>query len=513
MDTVTSMQANPVIEDRAALPSGWHWVRVRDFEMGALGSVEPSKTPDDSFVLYSVPAFDRRTPDIVKGGHVESNKQYLPANALLVCKINPRINRIWKVRAHTPREGRIIGSTEWIVIRESPALDPDYLRLFLTTERVRQYLVSNVSGVGGSLMRVNANVVGSIVFPLAPLAEQRRIVSDVDALFVEIAEGEAALAEARKGLGIFRRALLKAAVTGELTKDWRATNSVSETGEGLLAGIARGRAKASAQNARARRARDAKPIDTTDLPKLPTSWTWATIRELGDVVGGLTKNPNREKMPAKLPYLRVANVQLGHLDLSEVKEIGVTNEERQRASLQQGDLLIVEGNGSIDQIGRCAIWNGEVAECVHQNHIIKVRFPDSGLSQWCFTWLLSPHGRHEIEQVAASTSGLHTLSISKVESLPIPIPPAAEATEIWRRVSDAIAASADTLAMLDAEAADAARLKQSILKAAFEGRLAPQDPTDEPASTLLARLAADHSAVTAKRRRAKSTRSKDLEFR
>jgi type I restriction enzyme S subunit len=84
--------------------------------------------------------------------------------------------------------------------------------------------------------------------------------------------------------------------------------------------------------------------------------------------------------------------------------------------------------------------------------------------------------------------------------LPVPIPPPAEAVEILRRVSDALAAAADVLAVFDAEAADAARLKQSILKAAFEGRLVRQDPADEPASTLLARLAVP---PTAKRGRTK----------
>jgi type I restriction enzyme S subunit len=221
-------------------------------------------------------------------------------------------------------------------------------------------------------------------------------------------------------------------------------------------------------------------------------WKWATIRELADVMGGLTKNPDREKMLARMPYLRVANVQSGSMDLSEMKEIGVTKEDRQRAALKAGDLLIVEGNGSIDQIGRCAIWNGEIAECVHQNHIIKVRFPEARLSEWCLTWLLSPYGRAQIEQVAASTSGLHTLSISKVEALPIPIPPSSEIAEILRRAADAFGASADTLAILDAEAADAARLKQSILKAAFEGRLVPQGLADEPASALLARIKAQN---------------------
>ena len=95
------------------------------------------------------------------------------------------------------------------------------------------------------------------------------------------------------------------------------------------------------------------------------------------------------------------------------------------------------------------------------------------------------------------------MSLSKISSVPVPIPPPAEAAEILRRVSDALAAAADTLALLDAEAADAARLRQSILKAAFEGRLVLQDPADEPASALLARMKATRSTAPAKRGRAR----------
>lgn len=112
-------------------------------------------------------------------------------------------------------------------------------------------------------------------------------------------------------------------------------------------------------------------------------------------------------------------------------------------------------------------------------------------------------GRKHIAANIKTTAGQQGLSGESLKATPIPIPPPAEADEIVRRVSDALSATADTLALLDAEAADAARLKQSILKAAFEGRLVPQDPADEPASALLARLMTTGSTVRARRGRAR----------
>ena len=106
-----------------------------------------------------------------------------------------------------------------------------------------------------------------IPIPLAPHAEQCRIVARVDALFTEIAEGEAALAEARKDLHIFRRALLKAAINGELTTDWRAANPVAETGHDLLDRIAKDRAKIVATKGRRPRG-DGSPFNATSLPEL-----------------------------------------------------------------------------------------------------------------------------------------------------------------------------------------------------------------------------------------------------
>ena len=169
-------------------------------------------------------------------------------------------------------------------------------------------------------------------------------------------------------------------------------------------------------------------------------------------------------------------------------EIGVSDSEISRVLLQKNDLLIVEGNGSVDQIGRCAIWTDEIAPCVHQNHLIKARFADTEIALWAFHWLMSPHGRQLVTAVASSTSGLHTLSISKIQAIPVPIPPIVEIREILKVLSAETDAEGTVEIELGAAAKTITPMRQALLKAAFEGRLAEQDPRDEPSERLLVRL-------------------------
>lgn len=323
----------------------------------------------------------------------------------------------------------------------------------------------------------------------------------VNELFAEIAEGEAALSEAREGLDTFRRVLLKAAITGELTKDWRADNPVTETGHDVLTRIAK--QSASARQARVRRATSTKPLDNSALPELPAGWAWASLGEIGEIVGGATVDKKRKPIdPVTVPYLRVANVQRGHVDLSKVKFITVERASAEKLRLIAGDLLLNEG-GDRDKIGRGWVWDGTVPDMIHQNHVFRVRLHCDSLNPFFVSHYANEMGRRFFIEGGKQTTNLASISLSKISMLPVPIPPPAESSEILRRVSDALAAAADVLAVFDAEAADAARLKQSILKAAFEGRLVAQDASDESATALLARLVAKTPAVRTSRGRAR----------
>jgi type I restriction enzyme S subunit len=235
---------------------------------------------------------------------------------------------------------------------------------------------------GGLQGNVNATTLSTLTIPLCPLNEQRRIVAKIEELFSELDKGIEALTTAREQLKAYRHSILKHAF------------------EGKLAG----------------------------------KWQWKSLGDVSVVTGGLTKNPKRATLPSTMKYLRVANVYADRLELADVAEIGVTEDEYKKVRLEPGDLLVVEGNGSIEQIGRVAMWSGQLENVGHQNHLIRVRLPPGMLPRFILTFLMSPVGRDRIVRQASSTSGLHTLSISKVSALQVPVPSYEQQEEILGRL-------------------------------------------------------------------------------
>ncbi|MGR2870763.1 hypothetical protein [Vibrio vulnificus] len=186
--------------------------------------------------------------------------------------------------------------------------------------------------------------------------------------------------------------------------------------------------------------------------------------------------------------MRVANVYANELRLEDIQEIGVTDTELDRVLLEDKDLLIVEGNGSPDQIGRLAVWDDSISPCVHQNHLIKVRLIDKELCDFVVYWLMSLPGREQIKSVASSTSGLYTLSISKISGLPIPLPSINEAIEISKLVTDKLEAAQRTEDELTKKIKHSEQLKSSILSKAFSGQLVENHATEETAEQLLEKI-------------------------
>ena len=159
------------------IPKSWVWTCMAEVNEYNSASVDPSKSPDNDFELYSVPAYETGMPEFVKGKDISSSKKSVSRNDVLLCKINPHLNRAWIV-SHHKEDIPCLASSEWIIFRNS-AIHPQYLSFCFTSLYFKGLMLSNVSGVGGSLMRAQPSVVCKYLFPLPPVNEQRRIVETI----------------------------------------------------------------------------------------------------------------------------------------------------------------------------------------------------------------------------------------------------------------------------------------------------------------------------------------------
>jgi type I restriction enzyme S subunit len=359
---------------------------------------------------------------------------------------------------------------------------------------------------GGAMNNVSLDDLKHLELLLPPLLEQHRIVAKIEALFSELDNGIASLKTARHQLKIYRQALLKHAFSGKLTEQWRVENQDKlETAEVLLQRIQTEREQCYQQQfndweAKGKQGSKPKvpkllmPLTAEELgefPELPIGWAWIRLADVSTVTGGLTKNGKRSDLPIKRPFLRVGNVYANRLELDEMHLIGISEAEINRVELIKNDILIVEGNGSADQIGRAAIWNGAIAGCVHQNHLIKARPLNLVTSEFILYFLMSELGRKFIVRSASSTSGLYTLNITKIENLFIPFCISDEQNILINELAVKFSLVDQFDQTLTTALQQAEALRQSILKKAFSGQLVPQDSNDEPASVLLERIQAE----------------------
>lgn len=234
---------------------------------------------------------------------------------------------------------------------------------------------------------------------------------------------------------------------------------------GLLDRAAEIRRRADAARAKARAIIPALFLDMFGDPATnPKGWPIQPLIELADIGSGLTKGRKLTGIATlPTPYLRVANVQADRLDLSEIKLIDATADDRLRCRLEVGDLLMTEG-GDIDKLGRCAMWRGEVDLCLHQNHVFRVRMSEAINSDYARVFMQCEAARSYFLRVAKRTTGIASINKAQLGRLPVWIPPlprqSAFAEQVQRlettaRALDIAAAKAEAMATaLSAEVFD-----------------------------------------------------------
>jgi type I restriction enzyme S subunit len=499
-------------EGERELPPGWAWAKldgVCDINpptdlSGLAASTHVTFAPMAAVgeLTNSIDLTRTRPLEEVRNGFTRFRSGDLLFAKITPCMENGKIAIVPEIP-----HGVGAGSTEFHVLRAGPGVDVRYICHFVMQDAFRQSARRAMSG-GVGQQRVPSQFLKDAVIPVPPSAEQARIVAAVNVLFEEVEAGEAALARARAGLETFRASLLHAACTGALTAPWRQANPTTETGAQLLETLLRERrarwedayrAAAAAKNKllsdASWKARYPLPVqpDLDDAPELPPSWTWVSLDQLTSRITSGSRNWADRYARQGAALIRAQDIRTDALrtdDLARVDADGTNGEGR--TAVQIEDILVTITGANVS---RCARVCEEIGEAYVNQHIGLCSPVDPTTSAYIHLALIcDSHGRRQLLE-AAYGAGKPGLSLNDLRQVVLPLPPAAERAKILAAVADA---------QIEAPSLETNALRQSILHAAFTGRLVPQDPSDEPASALLARLRGSAAAAPRRGRRTRA---------
>ena len=348
-----------------------------------------------------------------------------------------------------------------------------------------------------------------IKIPIASTAEQARITETLDELFSNLDAGIAALSQARAKLKRYRASVLKAAVEGTLTADWRAAHPNIEPASKLLKRILAERRRhweeeqlrkfedkgvKRPKNWQARYKAPAAPI-TTDMSPLPETWSWATMDQLtSKLMNGFGKRSQAEGSPCIV--LRLADVFEGEISYKNVRRINCTDDQVRKYGVNENDLLILRVNGSADLVGRFVLFKSSHKKILFCDHFIRAQCISADTAAWLRIYADGDRFRGHVDHNKVSSAGQNTINQSTLLPFSVPLPPIAEQKVIAETIEDHYSVIDHLKAELDAKMSAVQGLRQSILCSAFSGKLVPQDTKDEPASELLKRIAAERKAVS-----------------
>ena len=491
------------------IPANWKWCCLAELSLkihyGYTASANPSL--QDVRLLRITDIQDNKVDwEAVPGCEISNDQvnQYLLVDGdILIARTGGTVGKSFLVKNMSVKA---IFASYLIRVQGSPELLDRYLKLFLESPTYWKQLDAGSRGTGQP--NVNGQTLGNMAVPLPPLAEQQRIVAKVDELMTLCDELAAAQREreARRDRLVaatlhrltaataddptpfpararfyfthlprlttrpehiqgLRQTILNLAVQGKLVPQ----EPHDEPASNLLAELRSAKDKLQDEE----NIRERKPVDRvgrSDLGfEIPDTWELPAFDDVLVMISGVTKGRNLAgQKTIELPYLRVANVQRGYLDLSMMKTILIPENELARYQLRMGDIIMTEG-GDWDKLGRAAIWMDEIPNCIHQNHIFRVRIPllDKLLPGWVITYVNSELGRAYFEDASKQTTNLASINMTQLRICPIPLPPLAEQQRIVARVDELLALCDELAANLDTVTATRRRLLEAALQEAL----------------------------------------------
>lgn len=423
----------PVQEQPYPLPEGWKWVRLGDCNHYAGETINPALFQEDIFELYSVPSCITGYPEILSGKEIGSSKQSVELGDVLLCKINPRINRVWRVVGYTAN--RLAASSEWIVFRNKD-ISSKYMMLCMQSAYFREYMLSNVSGVGGSLMRAQPKHVRRYPIPLPPREEQERIVGHIESLFARLDEARQKAEAVRDSVALRRAAILHKAFTGELTAKWREEHNK------------------------------------------PYTWETKKLKEICQKITDGTHHSPENSEIGDYMYVTAKNIKESGIDLSKITYIDKKThaEIYSRCDVKFEDVLYIK-DGATTGIATVNTLHEEfslLSSVAVLRPKINILFP--------YFLAYSLNSSEVKSKMINNMSGnaITRLTLSKIKESSIAICALEEQQEIVRILDDLLGREQRLREAADAVVAHIERMKKAILARAFRGELGRADCPSRP---------------------------------
>jgi type I restriction enzyme S subunit len=484
------------------VPQGWAWSALGDVTSLLTDGehLTPARTTDRTQVALA-------TAKNVRDGYVDLNDTDFVERAVAErCWIRCRPQRgdvlMVSVGATLGRLSVLRDDREMVIVRSvalfrPKGVDPDFLALALRSPLGQGQIWSRVKQSAQPCLYLSQ--AKQLLLPVPPLAEQHRIVAKVDELMALCDRLEARQQGAEAAHARLVQALLDSLTQARDAEEFQAywqrvagqfTHLITsdaavealKTAVVLLAvsgrlvpqapedvdGSILLRRLVAAKQVAAEDARKQKEIAAEDLPAppfdAPAGWAWTHLGQVLAISGGVTLGRKLTGRPmSTAPYLRVANVQRGRLDLKDVKEIEVPSDEIDKYRLEAGDLLITEG-GDWDKVGRTSVWADELPLCLHQNHIFRARRCSDELDlRWVELYLNSPVARDYFAGASKQTTNLASINMTQLRSCTFPVPPLDEQRRIVAKVTELLAICDQLKARIAAARAKHAQLAEALV--------------------------------------------------
>ena len=490
------------------LPKGWVWTTIGEIAQVITGTTPSKKDPSnygDYIPFVKPPQLNDCVITEAKDNLSEkgaSLARILPPDSVLVSCIG--------ILGKTGINKLPVAFNQQINAIVFPEMiNPRYGFYYFQSAETRQWLNKKASATTVSI--INKSKFMTAPIPIPPLAEQHRIVAKIEELFTQLDAGVAALEKARVQLRRYRQAVLKAAVEGELTREWReAHRGELEPASVLLERVLEERwAKWEAEHP-GKQYKPPAPPDTEGLPKVPEGWAWASLRQLADRIQyGHTESATEEPIGPK--FLRITDIQDGRVNWDTVPYCKCSEEQYAKYRLVPGDIVFTRTGATTGK----SYLISDCPDAVFASYLIRLQIGKQLDTKYVALFLTSPMYWSQIMTVKKG-SAQPGVNATILATLRVPFPPLVEQRRIVAEVEQRLSVADEMEKAVEQSLKRAERLRQSILKRAFEGKLAPQDPSDEAASVLLERIKAEKARREGerkgKRRSRKQKRPRQLEL-